>query len=175
MDTPRPGEAHRKLEAMAGTWKGEERIHPSPGDPRGGPATAFSTGRMALDGFFMITDYVEERAGRVTYRGHGVYGWDPKGQCYTMHWFDSTGGGATAPVQGRWVGNELTFERNTSMGRTRYVYQFLAPTIYHFRIESSSGGGAWKPFMEGKYMRTQGPAGPASPSMPEGAPPPRPA
>ena len=64
---------------------------------------------MGLDGFFLISDYTETRGGRVSYRGHGVYGWDPQDQCYTMHWFDGMGSIPKAWAKGKWEGNVLMF------------------------------------------------------------------
>ena len=38
MEMPTPGAAHFKLERLVGLWMGEERVHPSPWDPKGGDA-----------------------------------------------------------------------------------------------------------------------------------------
>jgi hypothetical protein len=154
MEMPKPNEHHGKLQALAGNWTGEELIHPSPWDPRGGAATSRVDSRLDLDGFFLISDYVEERAGQVVYRGHGVYGWDPSQMCYTMHWFDSMGSGTPAPSLGRWDGNRLVFENRTPTGHSRYSYVFEGQGRYIFRIENSQDGREWKPIMEGRYTRT---------------------
>ena len=42
-------EHHKKLEKFAGTWLGEETLHPSPWEPKGGKATAKQTARIDLD------------------------------------------------------------------------------------------------------------------------------
>src|SRR5713226_4309823 len=72
----KPTEQHRKLEKLAGTWVGEEKMYPGPWDPKGGKAKSRQTARVDLDGFFVITDYQQERDGKTSYRGHGVYGYD---------------------------------------------------------------------------------------------------
>src|SRR4029079_8031956 len=97
MEIPKHTESHRRLERLAGDWMGEELLFPSPWDPKGGPAISRLTAHMGLDGFFLVTDYVQERDGRISYRGHGLYGWDAQQGVYTMHWFDSMGSG---PGQG---------------------------------------------------------------------------
>lgn len=154
MQMPQVQEQHKKFAQLAGKWKGEEKIHPSPWDPVGGTATARIEARIDLDGFFLVSDYVEERGGRVSYRGHGVYGWDPKESSYTMHWFDSMGGGGyTLPAKGQWTGNTLTFQHETPMGMARYVYNFEGEGRYTFKIENSQDGKEWKPFMEARYQR----------------------
>jgi hypothetical protein len=66
MDMPRPTEEHRRLTAFAGSWTGDERLHPSPWDAKGGPATTKVDARMGLDGFALIQDAQQEREGRYT-------------------------------------------------------------------------------------------------------------
>lgn len=153
MEIPTVQEQHRKLTALAGTWVGEEKMHPSPWDPKGGTATARVQSRIDLDGFFLITDYVQERGGQVSYRGHGVFGWDPAEKCYTMHWFDSIGSGCPGPARGTWEGNVLKFEQRHPMGQSRYVYTVEQGGRYDFLIEQSQDGKQWSRFIEGRYTR----------------------
>ena len=153
---------HRRLHRLAGEWLGEEMVYPSPPD-RGGRASAHTIARVELDGFFVVSDYVEEREGAPPYRGHGVYGWDPVGRSYTMHWFDSLGSvpgdrrprpqWSARPDDVEGTESELTFEQRTHQGYARYVYRFTAVDVYVFRIESSRDGRDYRPFMEGKYKR----------------------
>ena len=153
MEMPHVLDEHRRLKALAGNWAGEEKIHPSPWDPKGGSATSRFQARADLDGFFLIADYVEERDGRVAYRGHGVYGYDPQQKCYTMHWFDSMGSGTPEPARGQWEGNRLTFENQNPMGHSRRIYVFEEENRYRFTIENSQDGRKWATFMEGKFTR----------------------
>jgi hypothetical protein len=149
------GLEHAKLHRFAGEWLGEGMVYASPGDP-GGRASSHTIARVDLDGFFVISDYVEEREGAAPYRGHGIYGWD--GQAYTMSWFDSMGSFPTAAARGQWnePTGELVFEQRTHQGYARYTYRFTGIDVYLFRIESSHagrGGREFRPFMEGKYKR----------------------
>ncbi len=153
MEMPKVLEEHRKLKALAGAWTGKEKMHPSPWDPQGGPATGRIEGRMDLDGFFLITEYVQERNGQVSYRGHGVFGWDPYEKCYTMHWFDSIGTPVPSPARGTWKGDTLSFEQKSPMGLHRYTYELKGDGRYAFRIDHSQDGKQWVPFMEGTYTR----------------------
>ena len=153
MEMPKPKEQHHKLRALAGKWVGEEKLHPSPWDPEGGFATGHVDARIDLDGFYLISDYVEDRYGQVCYRGHGVMGWDSAEQCYTMHWFDSIGVAASIAKRGTWEDNKLTFEHETPMGHARYTYVLEGEGRYLFRIENSKDGKEWTPFMEGSYRR----------------------
>jgi hypothetical protein len=153
MEMPRPTEHHRKLEVFAGTWRADETLYPSPWDPKGGKATATSRSRIDLDGFFLITDYAQERDGRPAFRGHGVYGYDVHKGHYLMSWVDSMGD-MGPPTPGRWEGNTLTYEHKTGMGWSRYVYVVESADRYVFRIEHSRDGNEWSAFMEGVYTRT---------------------
>ncbi|MEK7820622.1 MAG: MotA/TolQ/ExbB proton channel family protein, partial [Pseudomonadota bacterium] len=45
---------------------------------------------------FLITDYAQERDGKIHYRGHGAYGGDAARGRYTMYWFDSMGSDPSA-------------------------------------------------------------------------------
>jgi len=151
----KPGEEHRKLHALAGSFQGEEKMYPSPWDPKGGSAMGKIESRVDFDGFFVVSDYIQERAGQVTYRGHGVYGYNESERGYLMHWFDSMGDAAVAPARGRWEGKTLTFEQTTPTGPSRYVYTFVAEGRYRFTIEHSQDGKQWTPFMEGSYARSR--------------------
>jgi hypothetical protein len=84
MEMPRPTESHQKLNLLAGRWTGQERLSPSPWDPKGGTVTGRSDNRIALDGFVLLHDYEQERGGAITFRGHGVLSYDAQGQCYRM-------------------------------------------------------------------------------------------
>jgi hypothetical protein len=150
---PKPREEHARLGRLAGDWEGKEPLAPSPWGP-GGEAVGKSTGRLDLDGFFLIQDYVEEKDGRVVFRGHGVFGWDASDGKYTWYWVDSMGSGPAAASRGEWKGDTLTFESSSAHGRARYTYRFEGERTYHFRIENSfDGGKSYQPMMEGTYHR----------------------
>ena len=154
MEMPRPTEQHRKLQALVGDWVGEETLHPTPGSPHGGNATTRIRSRIDLDGFFLVTDHEQKRGGQVTYRGHGVLGWDHRQQRYTMHWFDIMGGDPGAPALGTWDGNKLCFQHQHHMGHSRYTYGFEHDGKYTLKIEFSQDGRDWMPFLDGNYTRT---------------------
>jgi hypothetical protein len=82
MDMPKVGPSHQKLYVLAGEWQGTETMMPSPMGP-GGTATGTMKARVDIDGFYVISDYAQQRDGAVTYRGHGVYGFDTTTNEYT--------------------------------------------------------------------------------------------
>ncbi len=152
MEMPKVTKNHEKLYVFAGEWVGEETIHPSPLGP-GGPAKGSLEARVDIDGFYVISDYVQEMGGAVTYRGHGVYGFDGSTGEYTWYWVDSMGM-PSVPSRGRWEGDTLTFESEHPGGKGRYVYRFEGQTKHHFHIENSfDGGKTWVRFMEAVYTR----------------------
>ncbi len=106
-----------------------------------------------MDGFYLVTDYVEERSGQVSYRGHGVFGYDAQQESYTMFWFDSMGSAAPEPARGRWEGDKLVFTARSPMGHARYTYTLEGEGRYGFAIDHSEDGKKWVPFMEGHYRR----------------------
>jgi len=155
MEMPKPNTAHAKLEALAGEWEGTETMHPSPWRPEGGTAVGHFQARLGLDGFHLITDYQQLVDGKVTFTGHGVYGWDGKRERYTMYWFDSMGSDPGGAVLGNWEGDTLRFQGTSDMGHHRYTYWIGAPDHYRFRIENSRDGATWTRMMDGEYRRVR--------------------
>lgn len=153
MEILKPTEEHRQLARLAGNWIGEEVMHPSPWDPKGGKAAGRMKARMDLGGFYLISDYEQERNGAVGFRGHGVIGWDPRGRCYTMHWFDSSGIEHGAPALGTWEDDKLVLQHEmTQFGYSRYVYE-VGDGEYRLLLQNSRDGKQWATFLEGAYRR----------------------
>jgi len=147
-------EQHARLARLAGSWRGEEKLFPSPWLPEGGTADAEVEAAVGLDGFFLIMDYTERRGDRVYYRGHGVFSYDAAAERYVQYWFDSVGSIVPAPATGTWDGDTLQFRSSGNGMEGRYTYVFDGPDKYRFRIENSRDGGAtWSTFMEARYRR----------------------
>jgi hypothetical protein len=153
MTMPKPTEAHRKLARFVGKWTIEETMHPSEWAPKGGRAQGRTEYHLGCDGFFLVCDYAQLRDGEETFRGHGVYGFDPKTNLYTMRWFDSMGHDPGEAATGTWDGDVLRFEHATSRGRARYTYTWRSDDEYAFRIENSADGETWKSFLDSVYTR----------------------
>jgi hypothetical protein len=151
---PKPDENHAKLQRLAGTWTGEEKMNPSPWGP-GGTAIGRYQCRMAVDGFFLIQDYVQETDGKPSYHGHGILGWDGEKKAFAWYWVDSMGQVPAAPSRGQWTGDTLVMEHEPMGGRRgRYTYQFSGDAALLFKIENSQDDGkSWQTFMEGKYRK----------------------
>lgn len=149
-----PPEQRRLLDAMTGTWLGEERLSPTPWDQRGGMAVGRTQARAGIGGLAVLADYAEERDGAIVFRGHGLYSWDAVGGTYCMYWFDSVLPCPThLPARGTWDGDTLAFDVPGDEADYRYVYDFLAPGFYEFRIEYRTADAPWAIAMRGEYVR----------------------
>ena len=149
---PKPVAEHKKLSWLAGRWDGEERLSPSPWEPEGGTATGHYDWRPALDGFYVIGDYRQEREGNVNFRGHAVIGWDAPTSRYVMFWFDSTGFVPATASFGTWDGDTLTVGHQDAMGHHRYSWTVRGDRM-DMSIEDSPDGSDWSTFLEGSYRR----------------------
>lgn len=156
MDMPKPGDPHKKLSALVGEWTGDEKLHPSPWDPSGGGARAQVTNRWIADGFAVLQEYEQSRDGQVTFRGHGVFWFDPRTEEYVMHWWDSMGGTA-GEYRGRFDGDRLVLGAAMPQGgHSRTSWLLTGPDAHDFLMEVSPDGEVWMPAMEGQYQRRTG-------------------
>jgi hypothetical protein len=152
MHMPQPTEGHRRMQRMAGPWSGEEIMHPSQWDPKGGVATGKMDNRVDLDGFAVIGDYQQERDGKVTFSGHSVLTYDPKADVYTMHWFDCMG---TPPevFTGRMDGDRMVLAHGGPGMHARMTYEFVGAGELRSRMEMSQDGAGWTTLFEATYTR----------------------
>lgn len=148
MHMPVPGPEHENLAKLAGEWSGEETMFASAWCPEERKVFGRIKARV-LENFFVVSDYEQKHGDQVSFRGHGVYAWDPQEKQYVMYWFDSMGGpGGIA--KGRLEGNQLTFRNTSPMGHHRYRYTFGDGTTT-FEMSMSADGKAWNTLMVGHY------------------------
>jgi len=152
MEMPRPTEHHRKLERLAGDWHGEEVMHPSQWDPKGGKAEGRTRSRFALGGFALISDYEQVRGGVVTFSGHGVLTYDGKAGCYVLYWFDCMGTPAEI-FQGDFDGDVLTLAHGGPGMHARLTYDLSREGRMTTRMEMSPDGNEWKTLFDAHYER----------------------
>jgi hypothetical protein len=143
METPKPTEQHRRLEAVVGTWSSQETMHSSAWS-QGGTATGSFVFRMAIDGLYLIGDYTHKE-GNFQLLGHCVIGWDAKRSVSVMHRFDNFFSSVT---DGRWVGEMLAFEHP----RNRTSFE-LTSAGFVFRVDAAKEGKGWDPMQEGVYTK----------------------
>ncbi|MFQ5690397.1 MAG: DUF1579 family protein [Gemmatimonadota bacterium] len=151
----KPTEAHRRLEKLAGVWVGEENMAPSPWSPEGHTATGRSEVRVALDGLAAIADYRQEREGSVTFRGHGVYTYDPAEDQYLLHWFDCMSPGPEV-FRGGFEDGVLTLTSHGPQGHARLTADYSVEGRMANRMELSPDGESWTTVFDGRYDRRTG-------------------
>ena len=152
MEMPKPGPGHKKLEAFAGNWSGDEKMYPSQWDPKGGVAQATINSRSACDGFYVVGDYEQKRGGQVTYRGHSVTGFDAKTQEVVMYWFDSMGMGIDE-FRGKFKGDSLALLSKSPMGHHRLTYDMSEKGTLRSKMELSQDGKQWSAMFDGVYHK----------------------
>ena len=152
MEMPKITPEHKKLDRLVGRWRGEEKLYHSPWEPKGGAATGRVNNRSALDGFIVVQEYEQERNGAATFRGHGVFSYDPDRKGYSMHWFDSMGGPPNE-FKGDFEGNVLRLTALAQMGHSRATFDLSREDNYTFKMEVSQDGKQWYTFMEGNYAK----------------------
>lgn len=150
MEMPRPTEHHVKLQKLIGSWQGSEIMHPSQWDPEGGEAVGRTSCRLALDGFILVTDYEQERGGKVTFSGHGIWTYDQKQNQVVLYWFDSMG---LPPeiFRGDWNGNILTVTHGGPGMHARLTYDLSNEGRLNSQMEMSPDGKTWKVLFNGTY------------------------
>jgi Protein of unknown function (DUF1579) len=152
MDMPTVGPEIKALTALfRGTWRGPEKLHPSPWDPAGGPAFGTWVVYPSLDGFYLLVDYTEERDGKVVYRGHGVHGWESSEGAFLEFWFDNIGVTPRAPNRATLTGTTYSYLSSGPSGASRFTYAFDGDQL-RFTIEAQEGE-SWRMSHEGTYTR----------------------
>lgn len=147
MEMPKPTDAHRQLEKLAGSWVGDETMYPSPYDPAGGKAIGRTNSRIGLDGFALIGDYEQERGGMITFRGHSVFTHEEQTGDYVMYWVDSMGmPGET--FRGKLDGDVLSLRSHGPHGHFRLSYDLSSPGVLKSRMEMSQDGDNWAKFFD---------------------------
>lgn len=153
MQRPRvSSEMARLTELFAGTWRGDETLHPSESNPRGGVAEGVWVVRASADGFCLLVDYDESQDGRSVYKGHGVHAYDAEGACFYAYWFDNVGGLSRAGNRARFEHDRYTYEMPSSRGTSRFTYAWK-DGVFTFSIERKSDDATFVPMHEGTYRR----------------------
>jgi hypothetical protein len=152
MEMPILTPEHRKLEKIAGQWEGEETMYPSPWDPAGGKATGRIKSRIALNGFALINDYEQERAGKVTFSGHGVFTYDPKEKLYSLTWFDCMGVKAEV-FKGQFDGDVLRLAHGGPGMHVRLTYDLSEAGQLSTSMEMAQDGVNWARLFDARLVR----------------------
>ena len=132
-----------RLRFMIGSFCGGERQGEQRSEGR-------ITAEARLGGRVIVSDYVQRGDAESEFLGHGIYGYDPSTQRFTMTWFDSEGAGRPALASGRFEGDRLVFVSDRER-TSRYLYEPRSDG-YGFTIEVRVDDG-WQPVLAADYRR----------------------
>jgi Protein of unknown function (DUF1579) len=98
--------------------------------------------------------YEQERGGVITFAGHGVMGFDPSREIYTLHWFDSMGS-PPERFEGRFAGDVLTVAHGGPGMHARLTWDVSQPDRMRTKMEMSQDGTVWNTLFDAHYTRAQ--------------------
>jgi hypothetical protein len=147
--------AHQRLQALLGTWEGEERVGASQWTAAG-TATSEVVAEAEFGGLFVTQRYRQMRNGKVGFQSHNVLGVDPSDGTTKLWQFDSMGFVPPAPASGTWDGDTLTLERSSPRGAARTRYTFENPDCYRMTLQfRPADSDTWQDMVEGTYRRVE--------------------
>ena len=136
------------LRFLLGTFDGVEAVHESAWT-QGGPATSVVTGRSAVSGGVLLTDYRQHRDGVVSFEVVSVYSTDPDSREVLVHSFDTVGFPPDPPARGTWHGEDLVLDRVTPRGSSRTVLTPMADGYRRQQLFRPPGAGVpWQPVLD---------------------------
>jgi hypothetical protein len=154
-----PGEPHKQLASLAGSWTTQTKEWMEPGKPPT-EATGSADMKMVLDGRFLQQEYNSTMMGQ-PYSGMGITAYDNLRKKYVSTWIDSMGTGifvmeGTASADGKTItlkgqhaepgGGQMTH---------RAVWKIVDSNTQTFDMYGKHGKGKEMKMMEITYMRKQ--------------------
>ena len=155
MNSSKPDEQHRRLNAFAGEWVGNVKIPPNPQLPEGAIVKSHIRSRIELGGWFLLSEYEQEWSDGRKYSARGVLGWDTRQERYAFYWFDSDGWDAGCPALGSWESDALRLQQKTYMGHNRLTFLFTGEDAYSLKMEYSEDGENWSAVFEESFKRVE--------------------
>ncbi len=152
MPMPMPSAGDLALDCLVGTWRGTERMHPVPFAPQGGTVEGTVHNVRALDGFAVVQDYTQSRAGTVTFRGHGVFRFDQASGEHHLHWFDSIGQGGIL-YRGAMKDRRMTLEYIWPAFAARAAWDLTGDGTILYSMDIRCDADPWQRFIDCEYRR----------------------
>jgi len=146
---PKPGENHKKLDWLVGTWDVAENFAKSEMGP-GGAGKGVDTVSWTLGGMWLTSSYSSDGP-MGHYEGHGMLTWDENKKTYVSYWFDVFGG--HSELAGDWQGDSLvvTSQEYSMEGHKwveRHTYKKVSDKQLDFKVELNQDGKGFATFME---------------------------
>lgn len=155
-----PGEAHKKLESMTGTWEAEIKVWM--GGPDGEPAVSKGTAeqKMNLGGRYLQQTVASEMMGQ-PFNGTGYTGYDNFKKKYFGFWIDDMGTGMTTmegtiDKEGKTLTMWGVMDEPTTGAKNKkvkYITHLVDADKHVFEIFDVSTYGDKKPTMQIIYTR----------------------
>jgi hypothetical protein len=152
-----PGEPHKQLASLAGSWTTKTKEWMEPGKPPTEAAGSVEM-KMLLDGRFLQQDFTGEMMGQ-PYNGMGITGYDNLSKKYVSIWLDTMG---TTPFMMEGTGNAdgktITLKgQHAEPGgghmTHRAVWKIVDSNTQTFDMWGNHGGGKEMKVMEIVYTR----------------------
>jgi len=152
-----PGEPHRLLAKLEGSWKTRTTHWPVPGQP---PVTGEGSceQKMILDGRFLHQEFKGDMMG-VPFIGIGVNGYDNHTGKYVSTWMDSMATGlyyfeGTADAEGRTITQICNYDDPVKGPvKWRSISRFIDDDTHEFEMFSIDQDGNEEKMMELTYIR----------------------
>jgi hypothetical protein len=146
---------HQRLQALVGSWRGEEEMAATQWAPAG-PATAEVETVAEFGGLFVTQSYRQMRDGGESFAARNVFGFDQADGLTKMFAFDSMGFFPASPASGSWDGDTLALERSSPRGAARVTYVIDGPDSYRTRLEFKPAGSEnWQDMAKGTFRRLE--------------------
>jgi len=153
MPMPKPAPELKQLDWMAGQWKLDGDVKPSPMGP-GGKMTMTEDIHWMEGGFFLVSHSKFSGAGMGDGSGVSIMGYDPDAKKFTYNEFNSWGeaGKSLGSVDGKtwtWLGDD------PKMGKGKFTMNVTSPTSYTFEYAMSKDGSDWTTIMTGTATKVK--------------------
>jgi hypothetical protein len=151
---PKPGPEHERLGFWEGQWKFEGEMKESPMGP-GGKISSKDECEW-FEGGFAIVCRMEGQNPMGTTKGLGILTYDPSEGVHTYYGINNSGFSVFS--KGQVDGDSWIYHSESTVGgksmKTRVTLKQTSATSYTFKLESSSDGGPWTTFSEGKGTKS---------------------
>ena len=154
-----PGEAHKQLAGLAGSWTTTTKEWMEPGKP---PTESTGTAefKVLFDGRYVQQEYVSQMHGQ-PYTGLGTHGYDNLTKKYVTSWIDSMGTGlftmeGTASPDGKTITLKGSHpEPGGGVMKHRAIWKFPDANTQTFEMYGTHGNEKEMKGMEITYTRKQ--------------------
>jgi hypothetical protein len=157
-DQPKPGPEHKKLEVWVGEWTYEGTGEVTPLTPSAGKFKGKLSGRVVLDGFFVMGQAEDVADDGYIFRNIWIIGYDPEKKAYLGRSFqnDGTFNSDTFEVTGNtWTTTGTRTAPDGKLYKTRMVQTFSPDGKSHTEVYeySADDGRTWATAYKASMIR----------------------